>query len=295
MTDWAAIAERNAKPQNTFIGWIFWDPGAEERYAALGLKRGGYIAARAAPLAPAGADAVVAAFYSISPWAIRTVHGRVTELGCGWDAIRLARDEAVVEGLHTYAPECVDSVSAIGPWLWEAVAACPLEGKVMFGAYKSLPTPDDPLLSAWYAINCLREHRGDTHWALYAAEGLSGVEASILHNAWVGYEADWLPKSRGSSEEEIATAWAALEQRGVARDREVNHDGLELRERIEQRTNELCVAPWRAIGQDRAQQFLDVVGPPCRALGKRVDVTAGTNYGPGGRVHAKGYGSARGR
>ena len=59
MTDWVEITRRNARSVQTTIGWIFWDPGAVERYGRLGLPGPlGYIAARAAPLAPAGADAV---------------------------------------------------------------------------------------------------------------------------------------------------------------------------------------------------------------------------------------------
>jgi hypothetical protein len=42
------------------------------------------------------------------------------------------------------------------------------------------------VLSGWHAINCLREWRGDTHWAIIAAADLTGTEASIIHNAWIG-------------------------------------------------------------------------------------------------------------
>ena len=78
MTDWDAITRRNARSVQTTIGWIFWDPGAVERYAAAGLPRElagplGYIAARSAPLAGAGPAAVVAALGSISPPAIGAV------------------------------------------------------------------------------------------------------------------------------------------------------------------------------------------------------------------------------
>ena len=76
MTDreWFEIARRNARSVQTTIGWIFWDPGAVARYEELGLPGPlGYIAARAAPLAPAGPDAVIAAFGSIS--ASRHHHG----------------------------------------------------------------------------------------------------------------------------------------------------------------------------------------------------------------------------
>ena len=72
--EWFEIARRNARSVQTTIGWIFWDPGAVARYTELGLPGPlGYIAGRAAPLAPAGPGAVTAAFGSIS--AVRHQHG----------------------------------------------------------------------------------------------------------------------------------------------------------------------------------------------------------------------------
>ena len=56
--DWVAVARRNARSVQTTVGWIFWDPGAVDRYGALGLPGPlGYIVARAAPLLAAGPDA----------------------------------------------------------------------------------------------------------------------------------------------------------------------------------------------------------------------------------------------
>ncbi|MCY7300503.1 MAG: hypothetical protein LH616_14990, partial [Ilumatobacteraceae bacterium] len=72
MTDWLSITRRNARSVQTTVGWIFWDPGAIQRYHSAGLPEGfagplGYMAARSAPLAAAGPAAVTAAVGSISP------------------------------------------------------------------------------------------------------------------------------------------------------------------------------------------------------------------------------------
>ena len=99
--DWTGVSRRNARSVQTTIGWIFWDPGAVRRYAELGLPDQlagplGYMAARCAPLAGAGPDAVIAAFGSITPMGIRGVFGllqtpeRFIQM---WEA----RDEAVVD------------------------------------------------------------------------------------------------------------------------------------------------------------------------------------------------------
>jgi hypothetical protein len=288
MTDWTAINRRNARSVQTLIGWIFWDPGVDERLAPLSLPGPlGYIAGRAAPLGPAGADAVIASFYSISPVGIRLAVDAVDQ-NTDWETVWQARDDAVAAGLAHYVPDVLDDLAAMGPWLWEAVDQLPIEGRTFYAAHLRMPRPDDPVLSAWHAVNCIREWRGDTHWALLVSEEIGPTEAGILHNAWVGYEKDWLPRSRGATDDEITAAWDHLEQRGFARDQVPTPAAVEFREHIEVRTDELTSLPWQVVGQDRAVQFADVAEPACETLLERVDETAGTNYMPASRIHRVG-------
>lgn len=288
MTDWMAITRRNARSVQTTVGWIFWDPGAVERYTAAGLPDGfagplGYIGARCAPLAGAGPAAVIAAFGSISPVGIQAVFDlldgpdRFAEL---WSA----RDEAVAEGLRAFAPDIVDPLVEYGPELWAVVDRLPLVGRVFFASLLAVPRSDDPLLSGWHAVNCLREWRGDTHWALVVANGLTHAEASILHNAWLGYETDWLARSRGTSADEIEAGWAALAARGLAAGREVRPEGVALRQRIEDDTDRLTTLPWELLGESRSVELADRLEPPCELLLARVDETAGPNYQPASRL-----------
>ena len=288
MTDWLEITRRNARSVQTTIGWIFWDPGAVRRYAELGLPEQlagplGYMAARCAPLAGAGPDAVIAAFGSISPQAIRGVFGLLQtpeRFAQMWEA----RDEAVVAGLRDHAPDIVEPLMEIGPDLWNVVEQLPLVGRTFFGAHLTMPRPSDPLLSGWHAVNCLREWRGDTHWAIVVAHGLGHAEASILHNAWLGYERDWLPRSRGTSDTDLEFGWTALEALGVVKEGTVSDDGLRLRQRIEDETDRLTTLPWRLLGEERSHWFAEVFEPPCSLLLGRVDETAGPNYQPASMV-----------
>jgi hypothetical protein len=219
--EWVEITRRNARSVQTTIGWIFWDPTAVANYAELGLPGPlGYIAARAAPLAPAGPDAVSAAFASTSAVGIRMAFDLVAA-HTTFDDMWNARDSAVVAGLRAFAPGIIDPLIALGPDLWCVVEQVPTTGRVFFAAHSRVPRPADPLLSGWHAVNFVREWRGDTHWALVAATGLDGVEASVLHNAWLGYERDWLPRSRGSSPDEIAAARASLAAKELAIDGEI--------------------------------------------------------------------------
>ncbi|CAN5690761.1 hypothetical protein BH10ACT1_BH10ACT1_02340 [soil metagenome] len=287
MTDWVELTTRNARSVQTTIGWIFWDPGATRRYVDLGLPEAfaeplGYIAARCAPLAPAGADAVIAAFGSISPLGIRATFDLVGD-PARFEQFRAARDEAVVEGLHHHAPSIVGPLVELGPALWPVVERLPTMGRVLYAAHLRLERPADPLLSGWHAVNAIREWRGDAHWAITVAAGLDHAEASILHNAWMGYEEDWLATSRGTSPEAIAAGWAALEAKGLARDHQVLPEGVALRQRIEGDTDRLTTLPWELLGPERSTWFAEAFEPPCEQLLRRVDVTAGPNYQPASR------------
>lgn len=139
-------------------------------------------------------------------------------------------------------------------------------------------------MSGWHAVNCLREWRGDTHWAAVIAAGLDHAEASILHNAWLGYETDWLPRSRGTTPDVIAAGWEALRERGLADADSVNERGRALRQRIEDDTDRLTTTPWRLLGGQRTEELASRLEPPCELLLRRVDVTAGPNYQPASRT-----------
>lgn len=282
--DWVAITARNARSVQTTIGWIFWDPVAVARYEALGLPGPlGYIAARCAPLSPAGPDAVIAAFGSISPLGIRLAFDLVAQSTTTFDDVWAARDEAVVDGLAEHAPAIQEPLARLGPLLWPVVEQLPTVGRVLYASHLRMPRPADPVLSGWHAVNCVREWRGDTHWALVAAAGLSGVEASIVHNAWLGYERDWLASSRGTDPNDLAAGWASLEAKGLVADGEVTAEGVALRQRIEDDTDRLTTLPWELLGAEESARFAEDFEPPCEALLRRVDLTAGPNYQPGSR------------
>jgi hypothetical protein len=284
---WTALSRRNARSVQTTIGWIFWDPGAVRRYQERGLVAGlGYIAARCAPFASAGADAVVAAFGSIAESAIHYVFDLLDGPEAFLEVWR-DRNEAVHEGLELYAPAIVPALEEFGPLLWDVATGLPLVGRPFAASHLALALPEDPVLSGWHAVNFLREWRGDTHWALVAASGLTGGEASVLHNAWLGYEGDWLSLSRGNPSEQIDLAWQGLEAKGLAEQRGVNDAGLALRQRLEDETDRLGALPWQLLGRERSVEFAQRFEPPCVALLARVDETAGVNYQPASRIRQR--------
>jgi hypothetical protein len=281
--EWVQLTERIARSVQTTIGWIFWDPGAVRRYEARGLAPGlGYIAARCAPFAGAGSKAVQAAFGSISELGIDVVFKLLPAKENFLDVWR-DRNDAVLEGLNDYAPEMLMALEEWGPRLWSIIPDLPLSGRPFAASHLNLEVLDHPVLSGWHAVNFLREWRGDTHWDIVTSKGLSGGEVSILHNAWLGYDGDWLSLSRGNSPESIAASWRGLERKGLASENEVNAQGIALRQVIEDETNAFTSLPWELLGFNDTVSLATRLEPSCEKLLARVDETAGVRYQPASR------------
>ena len=285
MTDWMSLSRRAAFVSHRMIGWIFWDPVGVANYAALGVPDGlgYYVVTRAAPLAAAGSQAVTASFFSISPAYIDLSLDLCRE-HTTFEAAAAARDAAVVEGLHTYVPEICDEFAAMADPLWEVADSLSSSGRVLFAAHREWPRPDDQLLSAWLALNCLREWRGDTHFAIQVTEDLDGDMAGILDNAWRSYEGDWIPRSRGADDAALDAAYRTLEQRGLAEHGRVNEDGIRLRQELEDRLDRLTIPCWELFGAAHTERLIELIEPVDDRLIRRIDETAGTNWMPAGRV-----------
>lgn len=282
--DWPSLTERLSLASHRLVGWIYWDPRAIELYTELGILNGFgyYVTSRGAPLLPAGPDVVSAAYYSIHPgfiaMSITTALQHTT-----WQEIYAIRNQAVGEGLRRYVPEIVDELADLAPALWATVDGLSESGRVMFAAHRSAPRVDDPVVSAWLAINCLREWRGDVHFAILAAHGIARVEAGILHDAHLNY-GGWIARSRGADDDAIERALRNLESRGYARDGRVSDEGLAVRERVENQTNDLSQVMWRTLGWETSCALLELIEPVGERLLARIDLTAGPNWMPAARL-----------
>ena len=285
MTNWRELSARASLASHRLIGWIYWDPDAIARYTALGVPNGlgYYIASRAAPLASSGNDAVVAAFYSIRKEFIDLCLDEARKHTTFEDAYRV-RNEAVARGLREYAPEIVVQLGELATRLWDAADSLPLARHPLYAVHRSWPRcQDDAALSAWLAVNCIREWRGDTHFELLASNKISGVQAGLLHDAFLGYPGDWIPRSRGADDAQLEQAWAALDARGFVSDGRINAAGLAFREQIEDTTNELCEKAWRNLGEDLTLKYVELIEPVGHKFLARIDATAGENWMPAAR------------
>ena len=281
--EWIELTGRAAFASHRLIGWIYWDPVAIERYTALGPEKWSYyVASRGASLADAGNQAVAAAFYSIHPGFI-AMSLAAARGATNFERVADARDAGVVAGLRELTPEICDELAAMAPELWAAADALPMSGRVLAASLRERSRPDDELLSAWLAVNCIREWRGDTHWAIQLVDDMSDIAVGILDGAARGYTDDWLPRSRGADDAALDTAFAELEARGLAAGGKVNAAGLAHKATLETRLDALSSVAWRALGVDATQRFIELVEPVGDRFVERIDATAGPNWMPAAR------------
>lgn len=285
MTDWQDLTRRASFTSHQFLGWIFWDERAKNALAELGVPNGlgHYIVNRGAPLAPAGAEALYAAFYTIKREFIHFAINHAAPHISNWHDVTVARDAAIRTGINEMTPEVIEPFGALADELWRTVDAIPVSGRVLFAAHKSWPRPSDPLMSAWNALNCIREWRGDTHFGILLNDNIGVVEAGLLHDAWMGYPKEWIPRSRGAEDVEIEKALANLSARGFVTDGVVNDAGVEYRQELERRTDLLCEIPWREFGEANTNALLNILEPVGTRYVQHIDEIAGENWMPAAR------------
>ena len=266
------------------IGWIYWDPRAIANYEALGVPNGFgyYVSTRAATLGEAGNKAVSACFYSIHPDFIKVSLDNCREYTT-FEKAAAARDAAVAPGLKELTPEICEPLATMSPTLWKAAEELPVSGRALFASLLDWPRHEDPLTSAWLAVNAIREWRGDTHWAIMTSENIDGTMAGILDNAKHDYDDQWLPRSRGADDAAISLAFKKLAERGLADGEKVTTKGLEYRDGLERKLNNIASAAWRNLGIDQTTQFLELIEPVGSRYMDHIDKTAGSKWMPAGR------------
>lgn len=285
MTDWQDLTRRASFASHQFLGWIFWDERAKNALASLGVPDGlgHYITNRGAPLAMAGPEALYAAFYTIKREYIHFAINHAAPHISHWHDVTVARDAVIRTGINEMTPQVVEPFGALADELWRTVDAIPVSGRVLFAAHKSWPRPSDPLMSAWNALNCIREWRGDTHFGILLNDNIGVVEAGLLHDAWMGYPKEWIPRSRGADDAEIEKALANLNARGFVTNGVVNDAGVEYRQELERRTDVLCEIPWREFGEQNTNTLLSILEPVGERYVQHINEIAGENWMPAAR------------
>ena len=285
--DWQSLCARAGLAAHHLIGWIMWDPAAIARYADLGVPdgRGWIIAWRLATLGDVSPAVAASTTYSMAPRIIEFVVNAYRGVASTDDILEV-RNASVLDGLNDIAPGLAEELAPLAPALWHGVDSVHFGVRPLFNAHRSRPADrqTEPAVSAWLAVHCLRELRGDNHWALCAAADLDDVEVGLLHSVMVDpneYGSDeWIARSRGADDERVANGWRRLEAKGWAADGQLTDAGRSFRLELEERTDALTVPAWQAAGAAATTALCEAVEAHQDAFLARVDETAGPRWMP---------------
>ena len=257
-----------------FHAMIYFAPEAQEEYAALGYDvaanpAAGYFPARAAALGNVGPGLVQATFYNFSRLAVEFGMAGAWETASP-GAVLAARYRGADRALRRLCGDLLDGpdVAEAAALTRTAAAACTPYGRPLYAAHADLPWPAEPHLQLWHAVMLLREYRGDGHIAALVVEGVSGLEAAVMH---VALGDSWTRKplqaTRGYSDEEWDGAVAALRERGwLTAEGTFTAAGAASRQRVEDRTDELALPAWQALGAAGCARLRELGRPLTRAV-----------------------------
>ena len=248
-TGWQSPARRLRDAREPLAAVSFWAEPAYDAYAALGLNfLTGYVWSRSSVLGLADPAVVAATFGVFEPAAVAALLTAAREC-CSLEQIRAAREQGAVDALREVLPGGDDLVATTA-LLRDAAARADVVGRPLYAGALARPAPQDPHAGLWHTATVLRECRGDSHLAACVAAGLTGLEANLLTELWVGYPALAYASSRAWSAEAMADAQAALRSRGLITDDGLSAAGRSLREWVEQTTDVAMAPVVEALGGD---------------------------------------------
>jgi hypothetical protein len=210
-----------------------------------------------------GSGLVTATFYNFAP---RMVSRAIPD---AWGfapppAVLEARITGIDEALGRIFGERLSSpeMSEAAGIAEDAVAVTDVAGRPIFASNAQLTPPREPHLRLWWAVTCLREHRGDGHVAALVQGGIDGCEAHVTLVATGALSRSVLQPNRGWTDEEWASATEQIRIRGwLEEDGTLTPDGRAARRHLENDTDHLASEPWRRIGSTRSERFIELLEP----------------------------------
>ena len=253
---------------------VYFAKENREEYTALGYDvkanpLAGYFPARAAAMGSVNAATVQATFFNFSEIAVVFGMDRAWEIASP-EQVLAARYRGADRALRRLCGDLLDTPDVV-----EAVAlartateGCTPYGRPLYAGNASVPWPDVPHLQLFHAITLLREFRGDGHIAALVVEGISGLEAAVMHVAQGdSWTREPLRKTRVYTAEQWDDAETRLRDRGWLDDSSQFTDvGREVRQRIEDRTDVLALPPWEHLGEQGCERLRELVRPLSKAV-----------------------------
>ncbi len=271
----ATVSRQMHKTLEPVHAMVYFAPEGPEEYAAVGLdipaNRGhAYFPARAACMGAVTPEVVLATFYNFSAVAVQFGMAGAWERATP-EAVLAARYRVADRALRRLCGSLLDSpdVAAAADLAVAALAGCRPEGRTLYAATAGVPFPDGPPhLVLWHALTVLREYRGDGHIAALTCQGLSGLQAAVVHAATGDlWDPEMLRKTRVYSKEEWAAACDDLRVRGWLDDTfGLTETGRAHRQGVEDQTDALALGPWELLGEDDCRRLRHLVRPLTEAV-----------------------------
>ncbi len=241
-----------------------WSPEAAEGYAALGLDDyfSAYVWQRTAPLGKPPAELAVTALAVFTDELIAPQYA-TGSAAIPREKLVAVRIEAPGRTLRrvlggTY-PDLEAEAAASVTALRRGIDAADRTARPLFTGLLAEPWPDEPLAALVHACHVLREHRGDSHLAVCAVDGLDPVQMNVLTELWCGYPLGAYTASRGWTAGQVGTAADGLRARGLLDGDQLSAEGLRHRAELEVRTDAM------------QRSVVDAIGPDLTALTRRLD------------------------
>ncbi len=269
------VARKTWRTLEPVHGMIYFAPEGLEAYAAAGLRgnRMGYFASRAAAMGPVPAEVVIATFFNFEPSLVRASIPEAWSLASP-ERVLEARLDAVDRALRrAWGDEVIASPDLASAAVLARTAALTAsehpQGRPLFAGHAGLDWPEEPHLVLWHAQALLREFRGDGHIAALVNEGLSGIEALVIHEATGEIPSPVLRTSRAWSDDQWAAAVERLADRGLVErgaELRLTEAGRVNRSSVEERTDALALVAYRPLGDDGCQRLREIGRPLSRAV-----------------------------
>jgi len=268
------MARRCFRAAEPIHAMIYFTPHRAECYAKAGIthQRMAYFASRAAAMGAVPAETVIATFFNFSPELVRRAIPAAWQLTTPAQMLAARLDAADLSLRQAWGEEvaspAVREAADLARQAAEHAAGRP-EGRPLFASHSALPWPQQPHLALWHAQTLLREYRGDGHIAVLLTEGLDGLGALITHAGAGTIPAETLRASRAWSEEDWAAGEDRLRVQGWLEPGPrlaLTEDGKRRRQSIEDRTDELAIFPYEAIGAAGCERLAQLAAPLSAAV-----------------------------
>ncbi len=227
-----------------------------------------YFAGRAAPLGRVPAEVVHAIFYNFADGEVARHIPHVWDIATP-EAVLTARERGCAAAVRRILADRADSpgVARAADLATKAAVSAPIEGRVLYAAWRTLPVPDEPVARLWHAANLLREHRGDGHVAALVSEGIGGLESHALHAVSQGMPAEKFGRIHHLPTATLAELADGMRARGLIDfSGRITQKGRETKERVEALTDDLAAPAYDALTPVELDQLIAELEPLAAAL-----------------------------